>query len=343
MSRSILTGSISGGSGSFLYGRRNFFFEPNVGQGEGVQGGGEGNQNQQQQNQQQQQQELESPFKGVDLNLLDDAARQAIQRAEQQLKDLHGRASQASAYQSEKDRLTAQVKTYEATLQQLQNQQLQPNQNQQQQQQPLTFEQELEQEYLANGIEGPAAKSLAKMNAKIFHKFGERVQGVQDQRLAPIIGNVVQTNTQNAFNEAMQSDRHGLFQNQQVAQAVWERAEQMANAGQLVNAGVLSNLARIFSFDLAEGAGLPQVNGNQQPQQQQQFFQQNQAPMNQQTRFTFPGAGTYVRPPAQQQQVVDDPETTAAMAATVAGWSVKPKQFKDMASNNGVRITRGGI
>lgn len=334
----ILTGSIGGGASRFLHGRSNFYFEPNVGQGEGVQGGNEGNQGQQQQNQNQQQ-ELESPFKGIDLNLLDDQTRQSIQRAEAQLKDFHGRANQASIYQSEKDKVTAQLQLAQQSLQQLQNQSQQQQARQQQQAEP-TFEEELTQTYIEGGLQPDQAKAAAAMQAKILGRFGNRFQQQQDQRFAPIIGNVVDSNTQRAFQEAIATDSHGLFQNQELAQKVWEQAEQLKQQGQLVSPQVLHNLARIYSFDMQSSGGLPQ--GNAQPFQQQQFLQ---PPMqqNQQTRFTFPGALSHVKQPNQQQQDNVDPETQAAMAATVSGWAVKPAAFKNVQSNSQVRITRGGI
>lgn len=333
------------GGSSFLHGRRGFFFEPDNGanaSGAQNQGNNSANQNG---NQQQQQPEYVSPLAGIDKDLLPSEAREAIEKAERELADFRGRAAQASSFQSAADRLAAQNKTYEETLQRLQSQTGSEGGRQQQLNQQLTHEQQLEQDYIEAGLAPENAKQAAKVNAKVFSKQFERYQTQQDQRYAPVFQNVVAGNAQDAFSQTIQGDKAGLFKAPEIQQKIWDKAQELAQQGQLVTPQILQNLGRIYYVEQLETSGLNQINMNQQaaptfiPQPQQNGQQFNQG-----TRFSFPGAGSYVRAPQQQNQGRQlDSETMAAMGATVSGWSVKPKDYKNVPDPNRLHITRGGL
>jgi hypothetical protein len=332
---SILSSQIP--AAKFLLGRRGFFFDPedrNPGGGAPSQGNQPGqNQNGNQNGVPPQQNGVPDPFADIDLDLLDPAVRDKIIEAKTQFAQVANQASQARSFQSRYDQTQAELARVQ---QQISRGELAPRQSQQQgqQQQPPTFVGELEQYYIEQGIEPAQAKSFAKLNAGAMERFGNRFQSQIQQSMAPLAQQVVNSNAASVFDEVMQSDRLGIQDIPEVAQALWERTQAMAADGQLVNRDVAQNLARIFWARHVEEHGtgntptqpanpLPIIVNNPAPN--------NPPPGNQQTRFTYPGAGAHSRPLAQQQQrnLPMDPDTDAAMAATVSNWQVKPKAYKN--------------
>lgn len=322
-------------------GRHPIFFEPDNGANGGTNGTvvegapGTGNQS----GPQQQPTEFQSPFTGIDRNLLDDATRNALDKAESDMKNLHGRAAQASKYQSELDQTKAQYEQTKTHLQQLQSglQQQQQQRGQSQQQQSLTVEQEFEKILVDEGMAPDVAKRTATIQAKLQGVYGKLIEDRIGTRFAPLAANVIDSNTSDAFEMVKQNDPLGIFQQEEVSQRVWDQISDIAKNGTLVTPEIVQNLGRIYYIEhLEKNGGHPnqQVNNPPPVQQQQQ----------QTTRFTYPGAGNVPRlPQAQPEGGNMDSETFAALAATTSGWSVQPKQFKGAGVNGKVHITRGGI
>lgn len=312
------------GAGKFLFGKRGFFFDPdNTG---GVSHGNDPSQQQLADPNQGQSQQSTSPFADIDKDLLDDKTREAITKAEQQFATIANQAKQSRDFQSRFDQTKAE-------LDRLQNQVTRGEipSRQQQQAAPATFQDEIFQEYLANNIPEPQAKQLAAMNAKLYDRHAQRITGQIQQNMMPVISNVVDNNARDAFASVQANDRLGIFQNEEVAQQLWDRTQAMAKEGTLVTPEVVQNLGRIYWAQSIEKNGMPtSVNQQQQQQQPMDGFSQNGGNgQQQQTRFTYPGAGMSVRPlQFQNNNRPVDAETAAAIGATVAGWPVKPKAFR---------------
>lgn len=338
----------------FLYGRKGFYFDSDDGSNaNGASSNGDdsnaSNQNSNQDGNQQQQQQ--DPFANVDLDLLDDKTREAIETARKQFQQVSHQANQARSFQSKHDQIQAQ-------LQQLQNQnsQRQTQSSQQQQQQPVTLEDELYATYVESGIEEGAARKAAQLNSKIFGKFASRIDSRITERMAPIANTVVDSNAESAFESVKSDDSIGIFRIPEVAQRVWEKTQELAEEGQLVSPQVVRNLARIYYVEHQENGGQIVMNDSNDPNLQQlqngngggRF--NNPPPSGQgghqtQTRFTYPGAGASIRRPASQQTnaSVLDSDTLAAITATVGNWNVKPKAFRTANNKPKSVITRGGV
>lgn len=342
LSQQIQPSTLSVGVGRTLIGRKGFYFEEpndsNSGSTGGVNTGAEGGM-------------TADPFKDIDLNLVDQATRDAIESARQTLKTNEGRVATATKLQSERDQLAAQVQKQQQDLQQLQSQSNRPTNDRGQ---DLTFEQELEQLYIAEGMEAPAAKRAAQVNAKVHTVALSRFEKRLGNQLAPVVGNVVESHARNAFEQAQESDQYGIFQNNEVAQRVWERSQQMAQQGEMPSAEVLLNFAKIYAW---EHGLTPNANpATPIPPSGDVLTRGN---MNSNTKFTFPGAssGNHVRMPGTingNGNEPMDPETHAALAATFSNWEIKPKAFRNGTEkinpnvNGGQshklgKITRGGM
>lgn len=319
---------------------------PQQQEGEAAAGGNQQQQQQQQDsergggNQQQQQQTPPDPFKDLDLDLMDPAAREAITNARTEMARLHGRANEASKFQSERDKLLHQNGQYQQAMEQLKGR----TQQQQQQQQPATLEEELMQMLVATGMTEAQAKSAAAYQAKMLEKFGTRLEDNIGKRFAPIVGNVVEQNVHAAFNTVRSQDNLGMLDINEVAQATYENLQAIAQRGDLVSPQVAENLASIYYIKYLREH--PEVSPNmQQQQQQQQDYPNGNGNVN--TRFTFPGAGHHARTPESQgsttsKKPVYSAEEQAAMAATVENWEVKPAAYKGQKASNRVFVTRNG-
>lgn len=339
-------------AGRFLIGRPGFYFEPPNGPGSpGAPSTGSPPQNTPGQQQQQQSPAAPvppaapNPFEGLDLDLLDDRTRRAVEESQRHLQSLQTQANQASTFQSESDRLKTQLAETQRQVQEAadpRNQQRQQQQQQQQQQEPLTLEQETEQYYISQGIEAKMAQQLAKLNAPLFERIEKRTVEAVDKRYTPIVARTLEASATDAFQEAQMNDRMGAFQIPDIAQKVYDRAIEMSQRGQIVDANVLTSLSKIFYFDHLEANGgqLPNqnvVNGQihlqTTPAPVMHPYPTNQ-PTNMNTRHTYPGAGNAPRLPAQRQSneaPVMSADERAAMEATVSHWAVKPKQFRPAA------------
>lgn len=337
-------------AGRFLIGRPGFYFEPPNGPGTGgAPSTGSPPQNQPGQQQQQQEPpaapEIPDPFAGIDMDMLDDRTRREVQKAKDTFATVANTARQASTFQSEADRLKTQLAETQRQVQEAADPRTrtQPQQQQQQQQQePLTLEQETEQYYISQGIDAKMAQQLAKLNAPLFERIEKRTVEAVDKRYTPLVARTLEASATDAFQEAQMNDRVGAFQIPDIAQKVYDRAVEMSQRGQLVDANVLTSLSKIFYFDHLE------ANGGQFPSQNnvngQIHLQTTPAPVmhpyptnqptNMNTRHTYPGAGNVPRLPAQRQTndaPVMSADERAAMEATVSHWAVKPKQFREVA------------
>jgi hypothetical protein len=198
----------------------SFFFEGDDG-GSRITGGTGGNNHQQssgdtsganggnnqQQNQQQQQPPVD-PFKDIDLELLAEPERNAVIAARAELTRLNAIAQTAQSFQSRYDQTAAELARLKAAP--TGNQQQQQNGNQQQQE-PLTFEQELKEIYISEGVPADQAGPLAKLNAKVFGRFAAKTSTVINNAVGPLADTVAMREVTATFNEVSTDPLTGKY------------------------------------------------------------------------------------------------------------------------------------
>lgn len=292
----------------------------------------------QQQQQQQQQSEPVDPFAGIDLNLLDDATRAKIENARGQFATVAKLATDGRKFQSDFDRMKAEKEALEAQLGQQQQQQQQ--QQQRDPNTPKTVEQELTEYYQGQGMTPADAARVAKVQAGAANIVGRHTRAQMNNDLAPIVGAVIDGGAREAFEQVLEESAM-VASDPEIAQQLWDHTTKMAQAGQVVNKDIIQNLGYIFVAKKAEknGGALPSMTNPDQHQQTQPgvpVITRNptiEDMQNRGTQFTFPGAargGNHVRNPNTNTSRSSslDPDTSAAMAATVANWAVKPKAYQ---------------
>lgn len=281
------------------------------------------------------------PFEGIDLDLLDVTTRKRIEDA----KALFATNAKAAAEGKTTAEQLAQTQKQlaEAQQAQIQNQNQQQQQQQQQQNQAPTMEDDLRAMYLANGVPPDQVDKVVKLNAGMLdihsRHFGAQVQ----QSMQPLVGEVVDRRAATAFDNLRENDSVGYLTKPDVAQYVWDKTQEMAKGGKLVNDEVVRNFARIAWARDCEEHGMPdtstqRIENQQQPQIRTVPVMQLQIqPPNQNTRFTYPGAGNVVRNTnVSRGNIINmDPDTQAAVDATTGSWD--PKLQQKLKANGGGR------
>lgn len=294
------------------------FFDPPV-EGGGGQSGQGGTPPVQQQ---QQQQAPADPWAGVDMDMLPDHVREAATKSKEYLQSLQTQVAQGQTATQTAQQLQAEVdKMRQEILRGKQS-----TSSPQTRTEAPTFDEQLEQYYLDQGLPEVQAKAIAKMNRGAFEIFGKNFQQQIGQQMAPIANRVVEDSASEAFHGAVQNDRVGWSQIPEIQQALWERTTQMAQQGQIVSPQVVANLAKIFYYDHLERGGIPTQPQNIVPINQPHTIPNMTSGFNQQqsTRFSYPGAGNM--PVNRQssngnQSSILDAETQAALAATTGNWA----------------------
>lgn len=291
---------------------------------------GQQQQPQQQQQQQQQTQQPVDPFEGVDLDMLDEQTKAAIEKARTELTNTRTIAQKneelARSFQSRHDQ----------TLQQLQRFQQQQVQQPVPQNQAPTLEQQIEAAYLEEGLNAEQAKAAAKLQVKIFEKFAPVVEKNIGSAIAPFLGHQAHSSAEQAFQAVIADDPLGAMQDPEISQRVRETIANLAGSGKIVDVEMVKNLRNVFAYNKMEAFA------RQTPQlQQQMHFPQQQQPQQQppaqqlpfmqflQPTQKFPsmgapvqGAGGFQRvQPQRQGPPVADPEVAAAMAVVTKQWT----------------------
>lgn len=290
-----------------------------------------------QQQQQQQQQQEDDPFADMDLSLVPDDVRQAIERSQAATKQLR------TTHQT----LAQQHQQTQQRVQELERGDRTPPQQRQQRDpdEPVTVEQELTDYYIAQGVDPKQAAQIAKMNSGAFNIMGKRIQGGVQQQLSPIVGRVIEDNAENAFHSVAQGDTLGMLQIPEVAQAFWDRLQGLAQQGNLIEHGMAAGLAKILWTDHITKHGLPDTLTTRNEPDTIPF--PSKKPMTPAVnpqggpQFTYPGSGHHVQVRRSQGAnsgvAAYTAEERAAMAATVGDWPIKPKDFADQKRT----VTRG--
>lgn len=283
----------------------------------------------QQQQQQQQQVEPPDPFKGIDLDLLDDTTKAAITKAQGEFKTLHNDAKQKQTYQSELDRTKVE-------LQRLQDEVKTGKQQQQQKQDDSTKTRTLADDAYdllrEAGIPEAEARKAAVLQAAISTKAIDTNNRHLEKALAPTFASVAETKLSNSFESAMLQMPAMQEHPETLAQSVWETAQAAVKNGVDMTPAAIIQLAKMQYFDLVqEGKIKPTTLAPVNNQQQQQ-----------QNRLTFPGAGSMVQRPqvGTLTKAAVNSDTQAALDATFGlmnKWSPTGQQQQ----GGQVKITRG--
>lgn len=288
-------------------------------------------------NQQQQQQTQES-FANIsedDLELMPQNVRDAVTKAKQEYKQLKGDVTAAKGMQSQFDKQQAEIQRLQGELQKTTNT-AQPKVNAD----PIAAM--LEEQYRAQGFDDATVKNLVKVNTPIMKAMRENIVQEVGTQFAPMANVVTETRALDAFNAVRGNDSLGWSQIPEVQQRLWERTQQMQQSGELVNVPLLDNLAKIFWAEHIQKHGFPSQNetqheGSQPPRMNiQPIPNMNNGNSNgngNAPAFNYPGSsfGGHApmspnRPSANGMAV--DPDTRAALAATMNNWPVKPKAFR---------------
>lgn len=249
---------------------------------------------------------------GLDPDLLDDESRVKYEDHKKKLQGLQTRLKEAKTTKELLDRVQAE-------LEQLKQGQHQQHRQQQQQTEEQTFEQEMVELYVAQGLSREDATKAAKVNAPIFGKFAERVTGHMGETLAPVASQVVQGRLTQDFSTLQTQDWRVSIPD--IAEDVWQKSQNIAKSGGQVSLPVMQNLLKIAYVDFMDKNPDYEFEGGQPPRQPQQQQQQQRPPMNNGTRFTFPGAGHNPQGPRQTTRTTpSDPAIDAAMANIKQHW-----------------------
>lgn len=276
------------------------FYGPEGGGGSGTGDGNNPDPKQQKPNEDDE--EFVDPFEGVDLDLLPEEARKAIEKAREDLKKVPKLVKQTRGFQSNYDKVQAELQRLQRASEQ--SQQQPPNDPNKE----LTEFDLIVKDYMEEGV----PKEAAERAARIIMKHATRREGAIQQHIAKTVQPVAVSSsiteaTQN-FQQIAQLDKRLAIP--EVAQKVWERVEKNAREGKVMSPDMISNLGKVFYMDALD-AGEIKIEAPEPVRQQQQ------PDIN--TRFTFPGATASVqRPQTRTFSSTDDldPETAAAVAAT---------------------------
>lgn len=268
-----------------------------------------------------------TPFDEIDLDLLDDKARATIIKAKEDFATIAKQAAEAGDLKAKHEVMQGEIDKIRAQANQ------QPHREQTKE---LTLEEEIAKVYTDAGIEANQVAKLAKMQTDIFTKFGARMGNSIGSVLQPLQQQTQENAATQTFSELRFSDPR--LQNDEVAQATWDKVQKMIGAGQSPSAEVIVNLGKIAYADLLEK--------DPNAHQQQQQAPPPKPPLNTQTRHTFPGAGHHTILPQRQQQTEQlDSDTQAAIAATGQLWvdqGFRVPGLKTNGSNKQV-VTRGSV
>jgi hypothetical protein len=140
----------------------------------------------------------------------------------------------ARQFQSDKDRLDAELKK------------LRPQPQQNQNDEYITV---LTGELKAAGYKDEDAAQLAPVFANMFKKVGALQATELGRSLAPMAATVLAGQAQDAFLAAQQQDPIGMFQIPEVQQGVWDLVRQRVDKGMETDPAVVLNLAKMVYVD----------------------------------------------------------------------------------------------
>ena len=244
--------------------------------------------------------EVPDPFKDIDLDLLPDEARAAVEKSRAEIARLAKSASQASEFQSKADRLAHALAVQQDQMQKLQApaQPAPPKET--------SMEEDLYTNFVNEGMPANIAKVQAKAQATVMEKYLEKAQSKVAEHFMPYVNQTLTHSTQAAF---AQIASEPFAQDPEVVAQLEAAAGQMLEQGQQPSVEILKNLGAMFHYRKLQAAPPPVQQQQQQPQPVAQ-------PPRQFSFMTIPAGGAV---PVVQKPPVD-PAVAAAMASVNNRW-----------------------
>lgn len=254
-------------------------------------------------------QNQDDPFASIDFEMLDDDTAEAVRQAQKAFKE---RETNLQALQNRFGHLEHFARTKQSELDKLKA--TLNNQNGDQNKE-VSFDETLKQLYIEEGLTEAQAEQAARLQSKVLSKHAELI----DKKFSGVLSTVGKTAASSKAELVFQSVRQSneFLQDSELAQEVWESVETLIENNQPVTPELIGNLADLKAMKkIKEGKmKLPERENNNTT------FSQTR--VNQQSRFSFPGAGHAL--PSFSSSFSGstrplDPETAAAVQATVAYW-----------------------
>jgi hypothetical protein len=250
-----------------------FYFAPDKG---GAGNGGEPPSNQPEPGQSEKDKD---PFAQIDLDNLDDKSKAAIEALKGQFATLQTTVQQTTQqvrqFQSAKDKAEAELNRVRSAVQDPAKATPQDPQK--------AFQNQVEALMVESGVAPDAAKAQAPIMAKLLAAQREQIMQEVGRGLQPVVGSVFGQQAENAFNTARALDRTGAFEIPEVAQAIWNSCQQIAQDGTTVTPETVKNLKAMHYLAHVEKNG-----GNFATLQNNRTVGGAVPQMN--TGFSYPGA-----------------------------------------------------
>lgn len=264
--------------------------------------------------------EIKDPTAGLNLDDFDPETRKIIEESRKGFAALQKRTADAEAAKQheagQKKQFQSNYDVLAAELQKLKGGQ------QQQQTDPRKVQlDKFAQILIGRNVPAEQAKVQAEIMLDMMTEFGGALKAEIGAGLGSMAHTVVAREAEHAWSAAVQMDRTGAMQIDEVAKEAWSQVETLVNQGQTVNSATVQNLVGMAYFNFLQKGGTSQ----QQQQQQQQVQQQPPQQFPQMGRLTFPGAGaqpfrpTVVDPNAPKYAL--DPDTDAALQTVMGKWA----------------------
>lgn len=191
--------------------------------------------------------EPKDPFKGIDLDSLDEETRKQVEAAKTEFATLQSQKAKAEEearkHQSEHDKAVAERNKLQQRLQP----QAEPKQE--------TTAERIQKQLEANGIDPTVAAKQAAVLGQVLDAERAEIKKQMGLDLAPVVNLTLMREATEAFNYARATDRAGWSTNHEVCTAVWATAEQMVAEGRQVTADVITNLAGMHWLNYAQKNG----------------------------------------------------------------------------------------
>lgn len=264
--------------------------------------------------------EIKDPTAGLNLEDFDPDTRKIIEDSRKGFAALQKRTADAEAAKqhelNQKKQFQANYDVLAAELKKVTGGQQQQSQTDPRKVQLEKFTQIL----VSRNVPPDQAKVQAEIMLEMMTDFGTAIKTEIGAGLGPMAHTMVAREAEHSWSAAVQMDRTGAMQIDEVAKEAWSQVETLVGQGQTVNAATVQNLVGMAYFNYLQKGGNPQ-----QQQQQQQQVQQQLPQFQQMGRLTYPGAGAQpFRPAAVDPNAPKhalDADTDAALQVVMGKWA----------------------
>lgn len=255
------------------------------------------------------------PFAGIDLDDLDPGTRKVMEAAKNSFATLQKQASDEKKAREHTEKLSRE---FQGKYDQLVAQS--SRQGQQQAEDPqVVLLNKFTATLVAKGVTPEQAKIQAPLMLEMMQTYGESLKSEIGRDMAPFAGSVLQTEAHTAWQGALQHDKFGALNVQEVADQTWAQVQTLVQQGQSVSAATIKNISSMFFMEHLEKTGGQLPTPMTQPPPQLPNIGALRTP-----------GGLAFRPPQVDPNAARttlDPATNAALQSVMSKWDVKPKSF----------------